>query len=431
MRRPPLALALSPARRAPSARVRPLVFPPTRSLGRTTTTTTTTTTARRGVATLAAATLGVSAVIAAGGWAAAAVYASKMLNRSRARWFTDRFVLSPESLRMPFRSIALVTEDMVRLEGWYIEQTVRGKPSERVVLCCAPYYHDKSTLLAVARALWDSGHSVLLFDFRTFAPEKTGHETIGYLELRDARAALAWLRENKPPGAKIGLMGCSMGGAMALTLAEEADDDIVGVATDCAFCSLKDVVRHYVRLHVSHAALEPAADLFVETVARVNALWYGYELDAVGPEKNLHNLRVPLLVIHSANDSVVPVSQAYKIFEGAAAPREHRRLIVVPDAEHIGSFFLDEIAYSKRIVAFLDDCFDHASKRTALRSAANLAAATNAPPGTVVSEGPGDVPAANAAPSSRQSGALRAGDQPRGGRPSPPTERAQSAASSH
>lgn len=79
-------------------------------------------------------------------------YGAYRINKSRTRWFSDSFVLSPESLRMPYKKIHLETEEKVKLEGWYIEQTTRGKPSDRVVLCCNPFNHDKSTLLAVARA---------------------------------------------------------------------------------------------------------------------------------------------------------------------------------------------------------------------------------------------------------------------------------------
>jgi len=132
-----------------------------------------------------------------------AAYGAYRINRSRQRWFTDSFVLTPESLRIAYKRVSFTTEDGVTLEGWFMEQTVKGRPSERIVLGCAPFLKDKSSLLAVARALWDTGHSVLLFDFRAFAPKQAPHETIGHLEVKDGRAALAWLRANKPPNAKV------------------------------------------------------------------------------------------------------------------------------------------------------------------------------------------------------------------------------------
>ena len=304
------------------------------------------------------------------GIASVGAYGAFKLNRTRTRWFSDSFVLTPESLRMPYKKIHLKTADDVHLEGWFIEQTVRGKPSDRVVLCCNPYNHDKSTLLAVARALWDTGHSVFLFDFRAFGPKPVPQETIGYLELLDGRAALEWLRQNKPATAKIGIMGCSMGGAVALTLVEENDHEIVGVATDCAFACLRDVVAHYLlqMLPEKLPGKQTISEVLISSLSTCNLFWYGYDLSLVGPFAQLEKLKVPMLIVHSELDSVVPLDQARKIYERASTPEVRKQLIIVPGCEHIGSFFQDEIAYSRRIVSFLDKCFEESAKDENKRS---------------------------------------------------------------
>jgi pimeloyl-ACP methyl ester carboxylesterase len=315
-------------------------------------------TTNRGLTTLAATlTLGTLTVASAFFFGTAA-YGSYVINRSRTRWFSDRFVLTPESLRMPYRKIDLITEDDITLEGWWIEQTIKGRPSDRIVLCACPYNHDKSTLLAIARALWDSGHSVLLFDFRAFGPTKSPQETIGYLELRDARAAIQWLRTTKREQAKIGVMGCSMGGAVVLRLVEEDDTDVVGVATDCAFANLKDVVHSYVKSCAPSRFPDSAVGLFVDTISLFNSLMFGYTLESVGPEIHLSKLKVPLFVLHSGDDSVVPTSQAYKIINGASTPPEYKKILLVHGIDHIGSFFTDEITYTRNLITFLDQCFN-------------------------------------------------------------------------
>lgn len=202
---------------------------------------------------------------------------------------------------------------------------------------------------------------MLLFDFRSFGPEKVSHETIGHLELRDARAAIQWLRENKPPTAKIGIMGCSMGGAMSLCLAIENDSEIVGVATDCAFACLRDVVHNYVVQslpeNLPHRAL--VAEVVVQSLAMFNQMLYGYDLSKVGPAGlGLDRLKVPLLIVHSERDSIVPVEQGRRIFQESSTPFSQKQFVIVKDCEHIGSFFSNEIAYTKRIVQFLDKCFE-------------------------------------------------------------------------
>jgi len=290
-------------------------------------------------------------------------YGANSINPKRPRWFTDKFVLTPETLRLPYTQVQITTEDDVKLEGWFIERTVRGERSRNIALCCCPYNQDKSSLLGVARGLWDGGYSVLLFDFRSHAREPTNN-TVGHLERRDGDAALDWLIENKPEGSKIGLVGASMGGAVALMLASENRPDVFACATDCAFASLKDVVGVRLDSLFPTTALfgldsvVPLHRLFLESVCLVNKLWYGYDPAKVGPKTCLEDIQIPLLVVHSENDSVVPVQHGFEIFAGAATPTENKEFFVVKGTEHIGSYFADEQEYTRRILRFLDKYAD-------------------------------------------------------------------------
>lgn len=286
-------------------------------------------------------------------------YGAKSINTPRQRWFSDNFVLTPETLRMPFRQVTLTTADDVALNGWFIEQTVRGEASKKLVLCCCPYNQDKSSLLGLARSLWDGGYSVLLFDFRSHAPVRTA-QTIGYLEKRDGDAALGWLLEQRPEGGSVGMVGASMGGAVALMLAAERRPGVAACATDCAFSSLKDVVGLRVdRMFPTRGlfGLDSALPLhavFLEAICALCAFWYGYSPADVGPRKHLQDVDIPLLVVHSEHDSVVPVAHGREIYAQSATSREHKSMFVVKGAEHVEGCFMDEKQYGRRIVAFLD-----------------------------------------------------------------------------
>lgn len=63
-----------------------------------------------------------------------------------------------------------------------------------------------------------------------------------------------------------------------------------------------------------------------------------------------------MLIVHSQEDSVVPLRHAQAIHDGA--PSTEKKLLMVPQCEHIGSYFQNEKRYIKRIVDFLDECFE-------------------------------------------------------------------------
>lgn len=293
-----------------------------------------------------------------------AVFCARSINAQRPRYFSDVFTMTPEAMRMPFHNISFVTSDGISLGGWFIPQTTGGKPSRRVVICCNPHNHDRSTMLGISRGLWEASYSVFLFNFRSHAHTKT-RQTIGHLEKLDARAALEWVRQHKPENARVAFVGASMGGAVSLMIAEE-EEDIAAVGTDCAFSTLFDVTEHLlIQKMPMLASLSHVRSAFMWLVCASNLALYGYDLRTVGPAANsdgddgaraLGNLRCPILLIHSENDSVVPVSSALKIFNGAAT--KEKELEVLPGVEHIGSYFRGETAYIKRFVRFLDKAFE-------------------------------------------------------------------------
>jgi len=290
-------------------------------------------------------------------------YGARKINHPRERWFTDNFVLTPETLRLPYKSVTITTDDGVELDAWWIEQTIRGEASKNVVLCCCPFNHSKSTLLGVARGLWDNGYSVLLFDFRSYAKKKTP-QTIGYLEKRDGDAALDWLCANLPEQGKIGIVGASMGGAVSLMLAAEKREDVIACATDCAFASLKDVIgvsldqRFVTSRFFGTTSWIPIHRLLLESICYANRIWYGYDPADVGPRHHLKDIEIPLLIVHSELDSVVPLSHGYEVFDKSSTPAAMKSFFVVKGLEHIGSFFEDQKEYTRRIVKFFDKYFD-------------------------------------------------------------------------
>ena len=313
------------------------------------------------------------------------VYSSYRINSKRQRCYTDSFHPTPEFYRMPFRKCMFQTKDGVDLNAWYIPQTRRGKLSNRIIVLLHPYNSSKSNCLPIARSLWESGYSVFMTDFRSFA-EKPTKQSIGYYEQRDARAALQYVRnvlgsELDSPF-RIGLFGASMGGAVAL-LVSHSDESIRAVVTDCAFSSLRQVISHQMRVmfpfvpDIILRMSEMSMELF-------NIAAYDYSLDEIEPVNCVSSKssisHPPLLLIHAEDDETVrhipfhniildpsyahshtrirtqqlqvTLDHGRKLFESAAV--SDKDLWVVPNTQHIGAYFRMPLEYSKRVVQFYD-----------------------------------------------------------------------------
>jgi len=289
--------------------------------------------------------------------AAHAAYTSYSMNSHRQKYYTDRFHLTPESLRMPYKNITFTTEDGVHLNGWLLEPSTHGNSSQKLVILMHPYNNHKSNLLAIAQGLWDSNYNVFLFDFRSFAQGRT-RQSVGYYEQRDALAAVNWCVRNVNCEEGMALMGASMGGAVATCVAPKVEKvaNLQAIVLDCPFSSLEAVTRNALHEHghLPHALVEPA----VHICNRINKLIYGYDFDDVRPIDAIATIdpNIPLLMIHSENDVVCPISQGQRMYENSKSNK--KIFFPVDQCEHCGGFFKNQKAYIKRLTRFLDDSFE-------------------------------------------------------------------------
>lgn len=108
-------------------------------------------------------------------------------------------------------SVEFPSESGSTIHGWFIP----GKKGIGAILLMHGIRANRLSMLDRARFLSRSGYAVLLFDFQAHGESQGRHITFGYLESKDARAALSFLRSNIQ-GERIGVIGVSMGGAAAL-----------------------------------------------------------------------------------------------------------------------------------------------------------------------------------------------------------------------
>ena len=247
---------------------------------------------------------------------------------------------------MPHEVIHIQGRDGITLVG----HLFRREAASRVVLAM----HGWRSCWArdfgpVADFLADAGCTVLYAEQRGQGRSGGDYMGFGMVERFDCLQWLQWLNENGFGEQPTYLAGISMGAATVLMAAgsPELPENVAGVIADCGFTSAKAEWQH-----VSEKNLKVG---FQRRGRHVDALCrrkIELKSDAYSTLDAMKTCRVPILFIHGAEDTFVPVEMT---LENYAACRTAKRLLIVPGANHGMSYFYDKEGYEAAVRQFFSE----------------------------------------------------------------------------
>lgn len=291
------------------------------------------------------------------------------------RTTADEATLGPQLDALGGEVVRLRSRDGLRLTGRWLPAE---RPSRAAAKTWRPDPHEAILLLhgwsgSIAPDLVEYGpflrriSGVLGLDFRGHGDSEDAPTTFGLNEVEDVAGALAWLGERGIT--RVAMLGTSMGGVTALAsivvlgdgslAAADVDPDapandasaprprIVAAVADSVAPELTTAVANRMRLPFRGFL---AAQMFEAAARRV-----GGDLRATEPIRIIALTEpVPLLLIHGAADTTVPLAEGERLAAAAGPNAEH---MVVPDAGHSASHATAPKDYEARVEAFLRRAF--------------------------------------------------------------------------
>jgi hypothetical protein len=219
------------------------------------------------------------------------------------RWFEHSQIYHPSrslafeasEVGRPCRDVVLAAQDGTRLHGWFFPMKEKGPKTSKVFLICHGNGGNVSHRLILSSMLLEMGTPVFVFDYRGYGRSegKPGEEGT-YL---DAEAAFDWLVEQGFDPRNIVAFGESLGGAIAVELALRKP--LGAVVVHSSFTSVADVGR----------------ELFPWLPVRwMNTIRYD-------TRSKLARLDVPVLILHSREDTLIGFHHAERNYEAAREPK--------------------------------------------------------------------------------------------------------------
>lgn len=234
-----------------------------------------------------------------------AVLATIMLFRcSSLYYYPDQVEYSKPEEYGPFESLSIDVEG-ASLDGWYFPSA--KSPTRAVVLQFHGNAQNISSHAALGVWLTQFGYDFMTYDYRGFGksegspdPKRNYEDALIVLKMADDRA--------REKGVPLIILGQSLGGAIALRALADFDQSNVGlIIADSTFASYDSMVRNAIRNTVG-SWLTFLAFFFDDEYSPIHTL------DQVS--------RLPLLVIHSRFDPVVPFSEGRSIYENWQGRKE-------------------------------------------------------------------------------------------------------------
>ena len=152
----------------------------------------------------------------------------------------------PDQYGLPYENVYFKTEDKVQLRGWFIPS---AQYSNKTIILMHGWGMNRADILKNTYFLHDLGFNLFYFDFRALGESGGKTSSIGYLEIKDAAAAIRFLKETRPQFCeKIALYGLSMGGMVAICEAAR-NPEVACVVAEASYYSFRRVVSRWAWVH--------------------------------------------------------------------------------------------------------------------------------------------------------------------------------------
>jgi len=236
--------------------------------------------------------------------------------------------------------VTFPSESGAMVQGWLIP----ARKAKAVVILMHGVHADRTTMLERVPFLHAAGYALLLFDFQAHGETLGRHITFGYLESRDATAAVAFARQ-KFPGAKVGVLGVSMGGAAALLA--QPPLPVEAIIVESVYPTIEQAVADRLMVRLGPWGKYGAPLLTWQLRPRL-----GFGVEELCPIRSVANLTVPKFFLAGDKDRNTTLAESQALFATAAEPKQ---LWIVNRAGHVDLHHFAKAEYEQKVLAFLGE----------------------------------------------------------------------------
>lgn len=238
------------------------------------------------------------------------------------------------------KEILLKTKDNLIISNLLVQ-----RPNSKAVMLIAHGFWQAKEFMFRLVDLFDE-FTIFLVDLRCHGASEGDRISFGHHEYNDILAGLEFLKCNESTKnlPVIGL-GISMGTSALLKTASIEKDKFKALILDSGFAKLDThMCQYFSKITGLPCFLMSFSKKFFNYI-----IWA--DVNEIKPEEYIKQVHTPVFIIHSGADAVIPVGDAYKLYNAAKGKKE---LLIVKDIRH-GRIHKDlPNLYKERVLKFFE-----------------------------------------------------------------------------
>ena len=205
-----------------------------------------------------------------------------------------------------------------------------------------------------ALQFYNMGFNILAPDARGHGKSEGNYIGMGYKDRLDIVSYIheiineSSIDQEEP---EILLYGCSMGAAtVMMTLGEKLPKNVKACIADCGYSSAWSELSYQLKKIFKLPAI-PILN-FMSLMTKIHA---GYFLENINPKKRLKKAKIPVLLIHGGDDTLVPTEMTEENYKSINSPKEK---LIIKGAGHAESSKIAPELYWNKIFTFISKYID-------------------------------------------------------------------------
>ena len=238
----------------------------------------------------------------------------------------------------PVEQVTFPSASGTTIHGWL----VTAPTNHGVVILQHGIHADKAALVTRAKLYSGAGYSVLMFDFQAHGESPGKQITFGYLESRDAQAAVAFVK-TRFPHEPIAVDGVSLGAAAAALA--QPPLEVQALVLEMVYPTIEEATKDRIEMRIGPAGRYLSFLLMLQIPLRSD-----FHAEDLRPLDAVAKIHAPKLFLAGTEDHETKFAEAKAIFANAAEPKA---FVPFEGAHHEDLLRFSPELYKQSVLEFL------------------------------------------------------------------------------